>query len=80
MLRPECCDVYESQITAIWHKLIWTRESMHIINSVSKFPLPQFVDPEELGLFWQVIVNNCGDAVLLRGSKIGSSPASLSGA
>ena len=72
MLRPECCDVYESQLTAIWHKLIWTRESMHIINSVSKFPLPQFVDPEELGLFWQVIVNNCGDVVHVIESALGN--------
>jgi hypothetical protein len=38
---------------------------MHIIESITKYPLNLFVDPQEIGFFWQLLVNNCGDAVIL---------------
>jgi hypothetical protein len=65
MLKPEHAAEYGERLTAIWHELIWVRQSMHIVNSIVRFPLQQFAPPEDIGFFWQVIVNNCGNAVVL---------------
>ncbi len=65
ILRPECVDVYNAQIQRIWWLLIPMRESMHILNSIVKFPLNKFVDHVEIASFWNVPATNCGNSVVL---------------
>lgn len=65
MLSAQYVAPYNAQRSAIWHKLIWLRLSLHVTNSIVAFPLRKFVSPQEDMMFWQLIVNNCGDAVLL---------------
>src|SRR5438094_612649 len=66
VLLPGRADVYEAQRKRIWWVLIHMRESMHIVSSIVKFPLQKFVQPHDIGFFWNVLVRNCGDAVVLR--------------
>ena len=65
LLRTESAEVYKAQLEHIWWILIRTRESMHVLNSIVKFPLRKFVHPDEIGFFWNVLVMNCGNAVVL---------------
>ena len=38
---------------------------MHIVSSIVKYPLQKFVEPHHLHFFWQLLVRNCGNAVVL---------------
>jgi hypothetical protein len=67
MLRPEYLAAYKAQLLEIWNRLIWLRESMHVVNSISHYPLRRFIDdPQEVVIFWNLIVSDCGDAVVLK--------------
>ncbi|MFT3785609.1 MAG: hypothetical protein QM770_05520 [Tepidisphaeraceae bacterium] len=57
---------YEAQVERIWHILIGVNESMHIVSRIQAFPLGKFVEPQDVAFFWRLLVNNTGNAVVLR--------------
>jgi hypothetical protein len=65
LLQPQYAGLYEAQLERIWWVLIRTRQSMHIVSSVVKFPLGKFVKHDDIAFFWNLLVQDCGNAVVL---------------
>lgn len=64
LLRSEYVEIYQAQLHSLWNRLIRIRDSMHIVKSISGYPLAKLIGPLDARL-WQVLNLNCGDSVVL---------------